>query len=293
MKLGLPPRGQSVDLGPGDARLARRLVVQVEAVRAVVELRNAQAQELGEAAVDPQVRLVAERVRAHAGHADQRLVPARVEPAVRDLDIVTHLGSFRCFIVPPARASRAPLRAARSSIASPPARRSDAARAVGRIAVRRSSIASISSRNRSLRSTRAVDSTASAYYASSRVSIETSASWTWCCTRTALDPACRGLADHAQASRVAPVGHMTALFGVDKVLRCTRTAVNWSPSHHPNRGDARLGASRARDAIAWAWRARHRSGSCGRSTPWRSAPPTACSRSAAATASRSPWSARG
>ena len=96
VKLGLPPRGQRVDLGPGDARLARRLVVQVEAVGAVVELRDPQAQELGEAAVDPQVRLVAERIRAHPGHADQRLVPARVEPAVRDLDIVSHLGSFRC-----------------------------------------------------------------------------------------------------------------------------------------------------------------------------------------------------
>jgi hypothetical protein len=51
-------------------------------------------------------------------------------------------------------------------------------------------------------------------------------------------------------------------------------------------------ASRARDAIARAWRARHRSGSSGRSTLWRSARPTTCSRSAAATASRSPWSAR-
>jgi hypothetical protein len=29
MKLALPPRGQSVDLGPRDARFARRLVVQV------------------------------------------------------------------------------------------------------------------------------------------------------------------------------------------------------------------------------------------------------------------------
>jgi hypothetical protein len=29
VKLGLAPRGQGVDLGPGNARLARRLVVQV------------------------------------------------------------------------------------------------------------------------------------------------------------------------------------------------------------------------------------------------------------------------
>jgi hypothetical protein len=36
VQLGLPPRGQSVDLGPGDASLARRLVVQVEAVGAVL-----------------------------------------------------------------------------------------------------------------------------------------------------------------------------------------------------------------------------------------------------------------
>ena len=41
-----------------------------------------------------------------------------------------------------------------------------------------------------------------------------------------------------------------------------------------------------------AWRAWHRSGLSGRSTPWRSARPTACSRSAAATVSRSPWSAK-
>ena len=53
VKLCLPPRGQGVDLRPGDARLARRLVVQVEAVGAVVELRNSQPQELGELAVDP------------------------------------------------------------------------------------------------------------------------------------------------------------------------------------------------------------------------------------------------
>ena len=57
-----PPRGQGVDLGPRDARLARRLVVQVQAVGAVVELRHSQAQELGEAAVDPQVRRVPERI---------------------------------------------------------------------------------------------------------------------------------------------------------------------------------------------------------------------------------------
>jgi hypothetical protein len=37
VKLSLPPRGQGVDLGPRDARLARRLVVQVQAVGAVVE----------------------------------------------------------------------------------------------------------------------------------------------------------------------------------------------------------------------------------------------------------------
>jgi hypothetical protein len=78
--------------------------VQVEAVGAVVELRDPQAQELGEAALDPQVRRVSERIRAHPGNADQRLVPARVEPAVRDLDIVSHLGSFRCHRSP-ARAS--------------------------------------------------------------------------------------------------------------------------------------------------------------------------------------------
>jgi hypothetical protein len=39
-------------------------------------------------AVDPQVRRVPERIRAHPGHADQRLVRARVEPAVLHLDIV-------------------------------------------------------------------------------------------------------------------------------------------------------------------------------------------------------------
>ncbi|MGH3142703.1 MAG: hypothetical protein ACRDO9_06190, partial [Gaiellales bacterium] len=72
-----------------------------------------QAQELGEVAVNPQVRLVPERIRAHPGHADQRLVPARVEPAVRDLDIVSHLGPFGAHRSP-ARAFRAPLRAARS-----------------------------------------------------------------------------------------------------------------------------------------------------------------------------------
>ena len=37
------------------ARGSRRLVVQIEAEGAVAELRNAQAQELGELAVDPQV----------------------------------------------------------------------------------------------------------------------------------------------------------------------------------------------------------------------------------------------
>jgi hypothetical protein len=42
VKLGLPPRGQGVDLGPGDTRLPRCDVVQVEAVGAVVELRNSQ-----------------------------------------------------------------------------------------------------------------------------------------------------------------------------------------------------------------------------------------------------------
>src|SRR4051794_22936897 len=35
VKLGLPPRSKGVDLGPGDACLAGRLVVQVEAVGAV------------------------------------------------------------------------------------------------------------------------------------------------------------------------------------------------------------------------------------------------------------------
>ena len=47
-------------------------------------------------AVDPQVRPVPERIRAHPGHGDQRLVLARVEPALRHLDIVSHLASFRC-----------------------------------------------------------------------------------------------------------------------------------------------------------------------------------------------------
>jgi hypothetical protein len=60
----------------------------------VVELRHAQAQELGELAVDPQVRGVPERIGAHPGDADQRLVLARVEPAVRDVDIVSHRASF-------------------------------------------------------------------------------------------------------------------------------------------------------------------------------------------------------
>ena len=68
-KLGLPPRRQRVDLRPGDARLARRLVVQVEAVGAVVELRNSQAQELGEVAVNPQFRLS-----TTAAEVDQRLI---------------------------------------------------------------------------------------------------------------------------------------------------------------------------------------------------------------------------
>jgi hypothetical protein len=44
VKLSLPPCGQGVDLGPRDARLARRLVVQVQAVGAVVELRRSQTQ---------------------------------------------------------------------------------------------------------------------------------------------------------------------------------------------------------------------------------------------------------
>jgi hypothetical protein len=77
--------------------------VQVEAIGAVVELRHSQAQKLGEAAVDSQVGRVSERIRAHPGHADQRLVRARVEPAVRDLDIVSHLGSFRCALRKPRR----------------------------------------------------------------------------------------------------------------------------------------------------------------------------------------------
>ena len=78
-----------------NARVARRLVVQVKAVGAVVELRNSQAQELGEATVDAKVRLVPERFRAHPGDADQGRVLARVEPPVRHLDIVIHLASFR------------------------------------------------------------------------------------------------------------------------------------------------------------------------------------------------------
>jgi energy-coupling factor transporter ATP-binding protein EcfA2 len=82
--------------GSGKTTTINVLTTLLKAVGAVVELRDPQAQELGEAAVDPQVRLVPERIRAHPGHADQRLVPARVEPAVRDLDIVNHLGSFRC-----------------------------------------------------------------------------------------------------------------------------------------------------------------------------------------------------
>ena len=86
---------------------------------------NPQAQELGEAAVDPQVRLVPERIRAHPSHADQRLVPARVEPAVRDLDIVSHLGSFRCSSFPcPRLPGPAPSRALAIFIASPSKRRS-------------------------------------------------------------------------------------------------------------------------------------------------------------------------
>jgi hypothetical protein len=96
MELGLPPCRQGVDLRPGNARLARRLVMQVEAVSAVVELRNTQPQELSEMAVDPQVRPVPERIRAHPGQTGQRLVPARVQPAVHYLDIVSHLASFRC-----------------------------------------------------------------------------------------------------------------------------------------------------------------------------------------------------
>src|SRR3954468_13057052 len=102
MKLGLPPRGQGVDLGPGDARLARRLVVQVQAVSAVVELRNPQAQELSEAAVDPEVRPVSERIRDHPRDADQRLYRARVDPASHDLDIVSHLVPFGIVVPVPA-----------------------------------------------------------------------------------------------------------------------------------------------------------------------------------------------
>jgi hypothetical protein len=51
---------------------------------------------LGELAVDPQVCLVPERIRAHPGHADQCIVLARVEPALLHPDIVSHLASFRC-----------------------------------------------------------------------------------------------------------------------------------------------------------------------------------------------------
>jgi len=46
-------------------------------------------------AADPQLLLVPERIRAHPGQANQRLVLARVEPAVLHLDIVSPLVSFR------------------------------------------------------------------------------------------------------------------------------------------------------------------------------------------------------
>jgi hypothetical protein len=68
--------------------------MQVEAVGAVVELRNPQAQELGKATIDPQVRRVSKRIRAHPGHADQRLVFVRVEPPLRYLDVVGHRTRF-------------------------------------------------------------------------------------------------------------------------------------------------------------------------------------------------------
>src|SRR5690606_39326828 len=52
VEVGLPPRGQSIDHRPGDASIACSLVVEVEAVGAVVDLRYPQAQELGELAVE-------------------------------------------------------------------------------------------------------------------------------------------------------------------------------------------------------------------------------------------------
>src|SRR5215212_3746082 len=97
--------------------------MQVQAVSAVVELRNPQAQELSETAVDPEVRPVPERIRAHPRDADQRLVRARVEPAAHDLDIVSHLVPFR--VVVPLPAPSGPCSDALSiSIGSPLERRS-------------------------------------------------------------------------------------------------------------------------------------------------------------------------
>jgi hypothetical protein len=68
----------------GDAGLACGLVVEVEAVAAVVDLRHPQAQELGELSVDAQVGLVAEGVGAVAGELGQVLVGRAVGPAVGD-----------------------------------------------------------------------------------------------------------------------------------------------------------------------------------------------------------------
>src|SRR3954452_25392923 len=52
VEVRLPPGGQSIDHWSGYAGVTRRLVVEVEALRAVVDLRHPQAQELGKSAVD-------------------------------------------------------------------------------------------------------------------------------------------------------------------------------------------------------------------------------------------------
>jgi hypothetical protein len=95
VQVGLPPRGQRVDLRAWDPSVAGGLVVEVETVAAVVELRNSQSQELREAALDAQRRFVSERVRAHARHAHQGLVLRRIGAVLRDLDLVTHSSALR------------------------------------------------------------------------------------------------------------------------------------------------------------------------------------------------------
>ncbi len=79
-----------VDLRARDPSVAGGLVVKVEAVAAVVELRAPLSQELREASVDAQLRLVPECVGTHPRHADQRVVLRRIGSVVGYLDLVAH-----------------------------------------------------------------------------------------------------------------------------------------------------------------------------------------------------------